>query len=122
MKIRDAIIRKIAPFVENIAEATTACLVTMVQGNLLALTLSHWLIASQTGVAAGVVASAVILVSRASTRWIISATLGIATAVVDFLVHPAQFGPIAPVMDMVFFPVFFSAAIAFRRRRKFITD
>ena len=100
MKIRDTIIRKIAnrkiaPFVENIAEATTACLVTMVQGNLLALTLSHWLIASQTGVAAGVVASAVILVSRASTRWVISVTLGIATAVVDFLVHPAQFGPIA---------------------------
>ena len=31
--------RKLAPFLENIAESTTACLVTMVQGNLLALSL-----------------------------------------------------------------------------------
>ena len=85
---------KIEPFVENIAESTTACLVTMVQGNLLALTLSHWLIASQTGVAAGVVTSAAILVSRTRRRWIVSAVLGVATAVVDYLVHPGQFGPV----------------------------
>ena len=85
---------KVAPFVENIAESTTACLVTMVQGNLLALTLSHWLIASQTGVVAGVVASAAILLSRVRRRWIVSAVLGVATAVVDFLVHPGQFGPV----------------------------
>ena len=85
---------KIATFVENITESTTACLIMMVQGNLLALTFSHWLIASQTGVAAGVVASAAILVSRTSRRWIISTVLGVATAVVDFLIHPGQFGPV----------------------------
>ena len=87
--------RKIAPFVENIAESTTACLVTMVQGNLLALTLGHWLIASQTGIVAGTVASIAILMAPASRPWIISVVLGVATAVVDFFVHPGEFGPVA---------------------------
>ena len=45
--------KKLTPIFENVAESTTACLITMVQGNLLALTVSHWLIASQTGVVAG---------------------------------------------------------------------
>lgn len=85
---------KIAPFVENVAEATSACLVTMVQGNLLALTLTHWLIASQTGIAAGVVTSAAILLSRTDRRWIVSAVLGVTTAAVDFIVHPGGFGPV----------------------------
>jgi len=37
-------------------------------------------------------------------------------------VEAAQCGLIVPFTDMVFVPVFFSAAIAFRRRRRFITD
>jgi len=86
--------RRIAPFVENIAESTTACLVTMVQGNLMALALSHWLIASQTGIVAGAVASVAILVARTSRRWVVSVVLGVATAIVDFFVHPGEFGPV----------------------------
>ena len=91
--------RKLAPFLENIAESTTACLVTMVQGNLLALSLAHWMIASRTGVIAGAVASAAILIARTRRRWVISAVLGVATTVVDYLVHPGQFGP--AVMEAV---------------------
>lgn len=83
------------PFLENITESTTACLVTMVQGNLLALTLSHWLIASRTGIIAGVIASVAIVIARIRRRWIVSAVLGGATAFVDYLVHPGQFGPAA---------------------------
>ena len=85
---------KISPFLENIAESTTACLVTMVQGNLMALTLGHWLIASQTGLVAGTVSSAAILLARTKKRWVISLTLGSVTVVVDFLVHPGMFGPV----------------------------
>lgn len=84
--------KKVAPFVENIAEATTACLVTMVQGNLLALGLSHWIIASQTGIAAGSITAAAILLSRTDKRWLISLLLGLVTAVVDYFVHPGMFG------------------------------
>jgi len=87
--------RKVAPFVENIAESTTACLVTMVQGNLLALSLTHWMIASRTGVIAGVIASVALLLARAQRRWVVSAVLGIVTAVVHYLVHPGRFGPAA---------------------------
>ena len=87
--------RKVGPFIENIAESTSACLVTMVQGNLLALTLGHWLIASQTGLMAGAAASAAIILTRTSKRWIVAVVLGVTTAVVDFFVHPGEFGPVA---------------------------
>jgi hypothetical protein len=87
--------RKIAPFIENISESTAACLVTMVQGNLLILGVGHWVIASRTGVIAGVVASVAILLARTQRRWVISAVLGAVTGVVDYFVHPGQFGPVA---------------------------
>ena len=86
---------KLTPFVENVAESTAACLLTMVQGNLLALSVSHWVIASRTGVIAGIIATSAILLARDERRWLISAALGITTAVVDFFVHPGQFGPVA---------------------------
>lgn len=84
---------RVLPFVENVAEATTACLITMVQGNLLALTLAHWLIASRTGFAAGAVTSFAILVARVERPWVVSTLLGLVTTVVDYLVHPGRFGP-----------------------------
>jgi len=86
---------RVAPLVEYIAESTTACLVTMVQGNLLAFTFSHLLIASQTGVVAGVIASIAIFFSRSNKRWIVSMVLGTGTAVVDFYIHPGMFGSAA---------------------------
>ena len=57
------------------------------------------MIASRTGVIAGAVASAAILIARTRRRWVISAVLGVATTVVDYLVHPGQFGP--AVMEAV---------------------
>lgn len=87
--------RRVAPFIENMVESATACLLTMVQGNLLALTLGHWLIASRTGVIAGAVASVALLLARTSMRWVVSLVLGVVTAVVDYFVHPGQFGPVA---------------------------
>jgi hypothetical protein len=67
----------------------------MVQGNLLAVAMGHVLIASQTGLIAGVIATVGIFVVRTRKRWIISIVLGAATAVVDFFVHPGMFGPLA---------------------------
>ncbi len=86
---------RLAPFFENVAESTTACLVTMVQGNLLALSLGHWMIASRTGVIAGAVASIALVLARTDRRWVVSIVLGAATAVVDYFVHPGKFGPVA---------------------------
>jgi hypothetical protein len=87
--------RRIAPLVENVAEASTACLITMMQGNFLAFTLTHWLIASQTGVIAGVVASVTLMLAKTDNRWLVAAVLGTVTAAVDFMVHPGSFGSIA---------------------------
>ena len=82
--------KKAQPFVENISEATVACLVTMVQGNVLVLGLSHWLIATQTGVVAGTITSVAILVARANDPRVIAAALGVVTAVVDYYMHPSM--------------------------------
>ena len=86
----EAMNKKAQPFVENISEATVACLLTMVQGNVLALGLSHWLIATQTGVVAGTITSLAILVARASDPRVIAAVLGVVTAVVDYYMHPSM--------------------------------
>ncbi len=83
---------KITPIIENVAEATVACLITMTQGNLLAFTLTHWLIASQTGAIAGGAASAAMLLTQTDKRWVVAVVLGVVTAVVDWFVHPSMFG------------------------------
>jgi hypothetical protein len=87
--------KKAGPLVEYISESTTACLVTMVQGNLLSLTVGHLLIASQTGVIAAAIASLTLMFARPRNRWLIAAVLGVTTGIVDFFVHDGKFGPIA---------------------------
>jgi hypothetical protein len=86
---------KAAPLIECVSESTAACLFTMVQGNLLAVTASHLLIASQTGLLAGTIATVGIFVANTRNRWLIAAGLGAITAVVDFFVHPGMFGSVA---------------------------
>ena len=85
---------KVTPFVENVAESTAACLVTMVQGNLLLLGLSHWMLASQTGIIAGTAAATAIVLTKTDNRRIIAGILGLATAIVDYFVHPGMIGPV----------------------------
>lgn len=85
--------KKIAPLVENIGESTAACLVAMVQGNIFAVTATHWVIAAQTGIAAGTVASLAVWFMRSSTRWRVAIVLAVVTAVVDYIVHPGMLGP-----------------------------
>jgi hypothetical protein len=86
--------KTIIPFVEYFAEAATACLVTMLQGNMLAVTAAHLLIASQTGLIAGAIAAFGLYFARTSTRWMISVSLGVVTGAVDYFVHPGMFGSV----------------------------
>lgn len=78
---------RIAPYLENIGESACACLVTMVQGNVLALTTAHWLVAAETGLLAGTVASIAVFAARFGKQALVSLTLGVATMLIDFLVH-----------------------------------
>lgn len=84
--------RALAPLAENVAESTAACLVAMVQGNVLALSMAHWAVASQTGVLAGMATSAALLATRAPSRARVALTLGVATSAADAFVHPGGFG------------------------------
>ena len=85
---------KIKPFLENASESTAACLVTMAQGNILAIGLGHWLVASQTGLLAGLVTTGAVIATQTDKRWVVSVFLGVTTAVVDFFMHPGSFGPV----------------------------
>jgi len=87
--------KKGGPLIEYVSESSTACLVTMVQGNLLSLTVGHLVIASQTGVVAAAIASLALTFAHSRSRWLIAAVLGVTTGIVDFFVHDGQFGPIA---------------------------
>ena len=82
---------RFTPYLERTCEAGMACILTMVQGNLLALTLTHWVIASQTGLAAGAIASTAVIATRLRRPWLISLTLGVVTIPVDALIHPGKF-------------------------------
>lgn len=87
-------LQRARPVFENITESAAACLLTMVQGNILALGVGHWVIASQTGVAAGVLATVALWASGGRGRWVVAGGLAVATGIVDYLVHPGGFGPI----------------------------
>ncbi len=88
----------------------------MVRGNLLALTASHLLIASQTGIIAGAFAAVALFVSRNQTRWLFSAILGLATATVDYFVHPGTFGAVATEDVVTGIAV---GILSYRRRNSF---
>ena len=87
--------RVAAPLIEYVSESSVACLFTMVQGNPLALTASHLLIASQTGLIAGTIATVGVLVANTRNRWLISAGLGVTTGIADLYVHPGMYGSVA---------------------------
>jgi hypothetical protein len=83
---------KLAPYAENICESGIACLLTMVQGNVLALGVSHWIVASQTGLLAGAIVGTTVLAANLRRPWVVSLVLGVVTTIVDSVVHPATFG------------------------------
>jgi hypothetical protein len=83
---------KVAPYAENFCESGIACLLTMVQGNVLVLGLSHWIAASRTGLLAGAIVGTTVLVAKPKRPWIVALVLGGVTTLVDMAVHPASLG------------------------------
>jgi hypothetical protein len=77
---------------EGVSESTIACLLAMVQGNLLVLTIGHLLVAMQTGFIAGIIAFGVTVKARINNHWAIALLLGISTTIIDYLIHPSSFG------------------------------
>jgi hypothetical protein len=70
-------------------------MVTMLQGNLFAMTVGHWIIASRTGVLSGAIATLALLAAGKGRRWAVAVVLGFVTFGVDLLSHPSNFGGVA---------------------------
>ena len=108
---------------EGVSESTAACMLAMVQGNILALTVGHLMIALQTGLIAGSIALALSLVARAGNAWVAPLILGVSTAAVDYFVHPSNFGAAATEAVVTGFVAavlaFLVTAIVKLRRQRF---
>jgi hypothetical protein len=88
--------KPIGTLFENVGESATACMITMLQGNLLAMTWTHWVIASRTGLISGSIATAAILVAGKRGRVFAAIALLLATLLGDYFTHPSHFlGPLA---------------------------
>jgi hypothetical protein len=86
---------KLEIFIRRLSEATPSCLMMMVQGNVLALTLTHWGKALQTGALTGALAVLVSFSGRKElqeNKFVIAGLTGFLTAIADFLTHPTHFG------------------------------
>lgn len=84
--------RNTKSLVEGVCESSAACLLVMVQGNILVLTLTHLFVASQTGAIAGVACFAISFFTKLNKPWLTPVLLGICTGTVDYMVHPSSIG------------------------------
>jgi hypothetical protein len=68
----------------------------MLGGNVFAMTWTHWVIASRTGLASGALATVAVLVAGKRGRTFVAVALLLATIFGDYLAHPSHFlGPLA---------------------------
>ena len=75
-------------------QACYVCFPMMVQGDLVALTFSHWIKANQTGIIAGtgaVLLGYTFLKNYKDRKWFHGVTIASAVFVADLLVHPSHF-------------------------------
>ena len=87
-------IKKIKVFLTPFCEATPACLLVMVQGNILLATLDHLQKAVETGFITGV---GVLILSFFTHRWfsnkyVVAGITGGMCFIADLLIHPTHFG------------------------------
>jgi len=83
---------KIIIFFRRLSEATPACLLVMVQGNLQAISWMHWETALRTGSITGAVLVCLSFVEPRKwlhNRYTTGALTGLATAASDYVAHPA---------------------------------
>ncbi len=88
------LIQKIKIFLTPFCEATPACLLVMVQGNIWLATLGHFHKAVETGFITGV---GVLIFSLFTHRWfsnkyLVAGITGSVCFIADLLIHPTHFG------------------------------
>lgn len=88
------LIQKIKIFLTPFCEATPACLLVMVQGNVWSATMGHLHKALETGLITGV---GVLILSLFTYRWlsnkyVVAGITGGMCFIADLLIHPTHFG------------------------------
>ena len=89
--------QKIKIFLTPFCEATPACLLVMVQGNIWLATIGHLLKALETGL---ITAVGILIISLFTHRWfnnkyVVAGITGGMCFVADFLAHPSHFGGVS---------------------------
>lgn len=85
-------IDKVKRSLETFGQAWTACLLAMVQGNLLVLTFYHAQVAAKTGAITALAYFVCSFFSRLDNKWANAMLVGLLTSFADILVHPTHFG------------------------------
>jgi len=81
-------------FYKRFLESAPACLLIMVKGDPFALTLGHWIVASETGCLTGAIAVGLSALKPGleENKFVMAGATGFITAVADLIVHPSHFG------------------------------
>jgi hypothetical protein len=85
---------KLSIFSKRLSEVTPACLLMMVQGNVSAITIPHWITAFKTGILTGAVMVAFSFIPNKQleeNKYATAAATGFVTMVIDGIVHPSHF-------------------------------
>ena len=80
-------------FPERFTEAWLSCLLVMVQGDVLALTFKHSIIAAKTGLLSALGSAVCVLLVGNPTQAQKIVAIGAFTAIADYIIHPTHFGP-----------------------------
>jgi hypothetical protein len=87
---------EISLFTHTLAKITPTCLMLMVQGNFLAISLKHWGIAFTVSIITGLILVVLSLIKRfediKSNNYSMAGLVAFVTALVDFNVHHSHFG------------------------------
>jgi hypothetical protein len=93
--MKKVLISKFSILYQKISEVTPACLLMMVQGDLTAITLTHWIKAFSTGTltAIGMIILSFIKGNKEfyENKYLLAALTSIVTMVVDYQIHPSHY-------------------------------
>jgi len=86
---------KVSLFGSALAKVTPACLMLMVQGNVLALALPHWQTALKTSGIVGIILVALSFSAKTKSisdnKYSMAGMVALATTLVDFNMHPSHY-------------------------------
>lgn len=84
---------KVKLLAEKFSESWTACMLTMVQGDLTVLSINHAITASKVGIIAGIAVVLASYLKKLNNEYGLIWLTGVMTTLADFMIHPSMIGP-----------------------------